>query len=77
MFAAEVVINLECRAWAPNIQQDRKEQLGVLNYKIKIEWQAAVFNKLKKNSMYFRDKINQHHHYQHIIWLSHVPFLVS
>jgi len=32
-----VVINLECRAWAPNIHQDRKEQLGVLNYKIKIE----------------------------------------
>jgi len=33
----EVVINLECRAWAPNILQDRKEQLGVLNYKIKVE----------------------------------------
>jgi len=33
----EVVINLECRAWAPNIHQDRKEQLGVLNYKIKVE----------------------------------------
>lgn len=32
----EVVINLECRAWAPNIHQDRKEQLGVLNYKIKV-----------------------------------------
>jgi hypothetical protein len=37
LFTAEVVINLECRAWAPNIEQDRKEQLGVLNYKIKIE----------------------------------------
>jgi len=33
----EAVINLECRAWAPNIHQDRKEQLGVLNYKIKVE----------------------------------------
>jgi len=33
----DVVINLECRAWAPNIKQDRKEQLGVLNYKIKVE----------------------------------------
>ncbi|GFG37268.1 hypothetical protein Cfor_10961 [Coptotermes formosanus] len=32
-----VVINLECRAWAPNIEQDRKEQIGVLNYKIKVE----------------------------------------
>jgi len=37
VFTAEVVINLECRAWAPNIHQDRKEQLGVLNYKIKVE----------------------------------------
>lgn len=33
----DVVINLECRAWARNIEQDRKEQIGVLNYKIKIE----------------------------------------
>lgn len=33
----DVVINLECRAWAPNIKQDRKEQIGVLNYKIKVE----------------------------------------
>jgi hypothetical protein len=37
MFTDDVVINLECRAWARNIEQDRKEQLGVLNYKIKIE----------------------------------------
>nr|CCG97998.1 Na/K-ATPase subunit beta 1 [Blattella germanica] len=28
-------INVECRAWAPNINQDRKEQLGVLNFKLK------------------------------------------
>ncbi|XP_021940079.1 sodium/potassium-transporting ATPase subunit beta-2-like isoform X2 [Zootermopsis nevadensis] len=32
----DVVINLECRAWARNIEHDRKEQLGMLNYKIKI-----------------------------------------
>jgi hypothetical protein len=37
VFTGDVVINLECRAWAHNIIQDRKEQLGVLNYKIKIE----------------------------------------
>lgn len=36
LFTADVVIDLECRAWARNIEQDRKEQIGVLSYKIKI-----------------------------------------
>ncbi|KAJ9590952.1 hypothetical protein L9F63_015996 [Diploptera punctata] len=28
-------IDVECRSWAQNIQQDRKEQQGVLNFKLK------------------------------------------
>ncbi|XP_069675809.1 sodium/potassium-transporting ATPase subunit beta-2-like [Periplaneta americana] len=30
-------ISVECRTWSPSMVQDRKEQLGVLNFKIKIE----------------------------------------
>ncbi|XP_049871770.1 sodium/potassium-transporting ATPase subunit beta-2-like [Pectinophora gossypiella] len=32
-----IVINIECRAWAPNIKYDRREKLGVVHFELMIE----------------------------------------